>query len=304
MNLAPIVLFVYNRLEHTKQTIKALQKNYLAEESELFIYSDAAKNENAQESVNLIREYIKNLNGFKKITIIEREENFGLAKSIINGVTTIVNKYNKVIVLEDDLVTSPYFLKFMNEALDYYKNNKKVWHISGWNYPIKSNDLDDIFLWRLMNCWGWATWADRWQHYEKDIDKTIAEFNKEDIYKFNIDGSSDFWAQVISNKNGSINTWAIFWYAKIFKNNGFCLNPTETFVENIGHDGSGIHCGEDSSFSSKLSLNDKINFDIKLEENKYALEKIRNFYRSQKKSFLIRVINKLTRIFIGKNIIK
>lgn len=305
LNLSPIVLFVYNRLDHTKQTVEALQKNELANESELFIYSDAAKNESALEKVNEVRKYIKTIDGFKKITIIEREKNWGLANSIIDGVTKIVNEYGKIIVLEDDLVTSPYFLKFMNDALEVYKDEEKVWHISGWNYPIVIDDgLDDIFLWRLMNCWGWATWANKWRHYEKNVDKVINEFSTNDIYKFNIDGIEDFWDQILANKECRINTWAIFWYATIFKQNGLCLNPSQTFIENIGHDGSGIHCGESISFSSKLSLNEKINFVTSLEENHIALERIKKFYKSQKKSFIVRVINKLSRIILRKNLIK
>ncbi len=303
-NLAPIVLFVYNRPDHTKQTVEALQKNELAIGSELFIYSDAAKNENAEQKVNEVREYIKSIDGFKKITIIEREKNWGLANSIIDGVTKIVNEYGKIIVLEDDLVTSPYFLKFMNEALEIYKDEEKVWHISGWNYPIDTDKLDNIFLWRLMNCWGWATWADKWKYYEKDVNKVINKFDKNDIKRFNIDGTENFWQQILLNKENKINTWAIFWYATIFKQNGLCINPSETFIENIGHDGSGIHCGESASFSSKLSKNDNINFNVNLEENLIALKRIQKFYKSQKKHFLLRLINKVSRIVIRKNIIK
>ena len=303
--LAPIVLFVYNRPWHTRQTIEALQKNELANESELFIYSDAAKNKNAEEKVNEVREYIKNIDGFKKVTIIEREINWGLANNIIDGVTKIVNKYGKIIVLEDDLVTSPYFLKFMNDALNFYENEKKVWHISGWNYPIDTKGLDDVFLYRAMECWGWATWSDRWKHYKKDIDETIKSFSKEEIKKFNLDGVENFWGQVLANRDGKINTWAIFWYATIFKQNGLCLNPSQSFVENIGHDGSGVHCGENYSFNnSSLSMKRQINFNIKIEENSLAVERIKQFYKSQKKPLFVRAINKLARIIIGKNIIK
>ena len=304
MNLAPIVLFCYNRPDHTRQTIEALQKNELAKESELFIFSDAAKNEDAVEKVNEVRRYIKAINGFKKVTVTERGKNWGLADSIIDGVTKIINEYGKIIVLEDDLVTSPYFLKFMNEALEFYKNEKKVWHISGWNYPIKTDGLEDVFFWRLMNCWGWATWSDRWSYYEKDINKTIKEFSQLDIKKFNLDGVENFWQQIILNKEGKINTWAIFWYATIFKQNGLCLNPTQTFVENIGHDASGVHCGESCSFSGDLSLNNHIELTGRFEENEISVKRIQDFYKSQKKSFLVRGINKLSRILIGKNLIK
>ena len=260
IELAPIILFVYNRLEHTKQTIKALQKNELATESELFIYSDAAKDEKIKQSVDEVRKYIKTVDGFKKVTIIEREKNWGLANSIIDGVTKIVNEYGKIIVLEDDLVTSPYFLKFVNEALEFYKDEKKVWHISGWNYPIKIDGEEDVFFWRVMNCWGWATWADRWQYFEKDIKKLITTFSKDDIKRFNLDGYENFWSQVIANKEGEINTWAIFWYATIFKQNGLCLNPVQTFVENIGHDGSGVHCGTSKKYIDLVNDNKNIVF--------------------------------------------
>ena len=297
MNLAPIVLFVYNRPWHTQQTIEALQKNELAKESELFIYSDAAKNDNAQKSVDEVREYIDYIEGFKKVTIIKREKNWGLADSIIDGVTKIVNKHGKIIVLEDDIVTSPYFLKFMNEALDFYEGEDKVWHISGWNYPIDTNDLDDVFLWRLMNCWGWATWADKWKYYEKDVDKTIKEFTKEDIKIFNLDGTEDFFGQVTANYEKKINTWAIFWYVTIFKNNGLCLNPTQTFVENIGHDGSGVHCGDKKNYSDILNLSKTIQFIMNTDE---SIKHIRLIKKYMKKSIIQRIIQRIKRVLRWK----
>lgn len=262
-NLAPIILFVYNRPDHTKQTIEALQKNELAKESELFIYSDEAKNEEAQERVDEVRAYINGVQGFKKVTIVKREKNWGLADSIIDGVTKIVNEYGKIIVLEDDLVTSPYFLRFMNESLDFYEKEEKVWHISGWNYPIKTNGLEDVFLWRVMNCWGWATWSSRWEHFEKNVHKSIIEFSKNDIKQFNLDGNEDFWGQVLANKEHKINTWAIFWYATIFKKDALCLNPVQTFVENIGHDGSGIHCTNIKDYKDNVHES----YNIKFEKN-------------------------------------
>ena len=303
-NLSPIVLFVYNRPWHTQQTIEALQKNELAIESNLIIYSDEANNKNVQENVDKVRLYIDQIDKFKKVTIIKRETNWGLANNIIDGVTKVVNQYGKIIVLEDDLITSPYFLKYMNEALEVYKDEKKVWHISGWNYPIDSDNLRDVFLWRLMNCWGWATWKDRWKYYEKDVDKTISEFNKEDIKRFNLDVNAEFFLQIIANKEKKVNTWSIFWYATIFKKNGLCLSPSQTFVQNIGHDGSGVHSDVNDIFVSKISLNKDIDFVLNIDENKIALEKVQNFLTSQKKSFLVRVFNKLARMTTGKNIIK
>ncbi len=290
MNLSPITLFVYNRLWHTKQTIEALQKNDLAKESEIFIYSDAAKSIEDQESVQAVREYIKDLDGFKKITIIEREKNWGLADSIIDGVSKVIEKYGKVIVVEDDLVTSPYFLKFMNEALEFYKDEKKVWHISGWNYPIQRENAKDVFLWRVMNCWGWATWADRWQYYEKNVDKLIKEFSKKDIQKFNLDGVENFWSQVLDNQKQKKNTWAIFWYATIFKQQGLCLNPVQTFVENIGHDGSGTYCGKEKKYRDILNTNKAIDYTLKIEESQEFTAMIKESKKRSVFSFFKRFI--------------
>ena len=303
IELAPIVLFVYNRLDHTKQTIEALQKNELAKESELFIYSDAVKDENAVQSVDEVRKYIKTVDGFKKVTIIEREKNWGLANSIIDGVTKIVNEYGKIIVLEDDLVTSPYFLKFMNEALEFYKDEKKVWHISGWNYPIEIDGEEDVFFWRVMNCWGWATWSDRWQYFEKDVSKTIKKFSFKEVYQFNLDGYENFWAQVKDNRKGIIDTWAIFWYVTIFKNNGLCLNPLVSFVRNIGRDGSGTHCGKKND---NLILNNKQNiyFTRVNREDKKTIDTIKKYYKANKKLFLFRIVNKISRTFIKRNIFR
>ncbi|GIT99338.1 glycosyltransferase [Sulfurovum sp. TSL1] len=292
-NFAPIVLFVYNRPWHTQQTVEALKKNELAKNSELFIYSDEAKNEDARKSVDEVREYIDTINGFKKVTVIKRGKNWGLANSIIDGVTKIINEYGKIIVLEDDLVTSPYFLKFMNEALEFYKAEKKVWHISGWNYPIESDGEEDVFLWRAMNCWGWSTWDDRWKCYEKDVDQTINEFSHDDIKRFNLEGAEDFWSQVIANKDKKINTWAIFWYVTIFKKNGLCLNPVQTFVENIGHDGSGVHCGDKKNYIDILNVKSSFNFTDNIEESKKYLKLI-------KKTMKISLFSKLKRLMVWK----
>ena len=253
MNLAPIVLFVYNRPWHTQQTVEALQKNELAKESELFIYSDEAKNKDARKSVDAVRKYIDKIDGFKKVTVIKREKNWGLADSIIDGVTKIVNEYGKIIVLEDDLVTSPYFLKFMNEALEFYKNEEKVWHINGYIHPIKNNNMNEIFFTKFSISWGWATWSDRWIHFTRDPEYLIRKFNKSMINKFNLDKSSKSWNQVTNNQNGKLYTWAVFWYATIFLNNGFCLNPNKSLVKNIGHDGTGTNCGITHIYNNELN---------------------------------------------------
>jgi len=301
MTLAPIVLFVYNRPDHTRQTVEALQRNELAAESHLFIFSDGPKNEKVAAKVHEVRRYIHSVSGFKSITITERDRNWGLADSIIDGVTTIVNQYGKIIVLEDDLVTSPYFLRFLNDALVIYEDKLEVWHISGWNYPIETENLEEVFFWHVMNCWGWATWANRWQHYEKNIEKIIKLFSPPMINHFDLDNSGIFWRQIIANQKGEIKTWAIFWYTSIFLRSGLCLNPARSLVVNIGFDNSGVHSGKYGFKNIHPFQETPIN-NIKQEiiRSDLAVSKIKAFYRSQKRPLRIRLLNKLSRFVRGK----
>jgi hypothetical protein len=293
--LSPIVLFVYNRLWHTEQTLEALSKNNLADESILYIYADGPKPDAADDQLDKIkqvRELIKSRQWCKEIHIIESEANKGLANSIISGVTEVINKHGKIIVMEDDIVTSPYFLKFMNKALNYYENESKVWHITGWNYLFYPDGKDDAFFWKTMNCWGWGTWKDRWQYYEKNTDKLISELTQEDIFKLDVFGSTGMWDQVLSNKNGNINSWAIYWYVTIYKNNGLCLNPTESYVKNIGFDGTGVHCGANTNYNYVTLCEKDINFDlIEIKENKLSVREIINLYKHENLEYNISQLN-------------
>ena len=298
------MLFVYNRPWHTQQTIDSLRKNELASCSELFIYSDNAKDTESRKGVDKVRKYIENIEGFKSVTVIKRDKNMGLANSIIEGVTEVLEGYDKVIVLEDDLITSPHFLRFMNSALEFYKTEKNVWHISGWNYPIQYGELEDVFLWRVMNCWGWATWNDRWKYFERNTQKIIHDFSKDDIKKFNLDGVENFFGQVLANRDKTVNTWSVYWYAIIFLKNGLCLNPTQSYVENIGHDDSGVNCDNTDCFSSgTLSDNEYNNFPVIIKENIVAVNMIKDFCRNKKGSLLVRVVNKLSAVMSRVNLL-
>ncbi|MEZ9917151.1 hypothetical protein AB4404_12030 [Vibrio breoganii] len=293
---APILLFVYNRLEHTINTIEALKKNHLASESTLIIISDGAKNNSSQSEVDEVRDYIKTVTGFKSLEIVLQEKNLGLSENIITGVTKYINIYGKVIVLEDDLLSSEYFLLYMNEALNLYEQNDNIWHISGWNYPICSDGLSDTFLWKLMNCWGWATWKNRWINFDKNPDKLINDFSKEDIYKFNLDGSYNFWSQVEANKSGNKDTWAIFWYATIFINGGWCLNPSDSLINNIGLDASGTHRSLSKHYTTSL-LDRKVNLEESTERNNnLAYSRIKNFFLKNY-SFKARLFRKVKYLY-------
>ncbi|WP_205558155.1 hypothetical protein [Pectobacterium brasiliense] len=296
--LAPVALFVYARPVHTQRTIDALLLNPEALSTDLIVYSDGAKSDKDITAVNKVRNIIINTVGFNTITLIEREVNVGLAKNIIDGVSETCKKYGKVIVLEDDIVTSSCFLNFMNSALNKYKNNKNVWHVSGWNYPLKNIDnLPETFFWRTMNCWGWATWNDRWKHFEKNPKKLLSTWTKEDVKSFNLDYKYDFWVQVINNDKGLLNTWAIFWYATIFRHKGLCLNPTKTYVTNIGNDGSGENCGSIDIYKTNLNDNAEIDWPHDFNENTMILNEIKKFYYMTGPFLFPRIIRKLKRVF-------
>ena len=302
MNYAPIVLFVYNRPEHTRRTLTALSNNELADQSELFIFADGPKQDadkNQLEKIELTRNVAHEKKWCNEVHIIESEYNKGLANSIIDGVTQIVNKYGKIIVLEDDIVTGKYFLRFMNDALERYKDEDKIWHITGWRYPIKTKNNNSTFIYPLMDCWGWATWADRWQHYEKNPSHLINIFTPEMKEKFNADGTySGFWEQIESNASGELNTWAIFWYATIFLHNGLCIVPTTSIVRNIGIDASGTNITAiEKRLIIKKSIDNLItNFPNKIEINE-------NEYKKNKK-FMVKISKRNPLRIIAKQILK
>lgn len=242
MTVAPIALFAFNRPRHLKKTIDALAANSLALDSELYVFSDAPRSQDDYKLVEEVRHLIQNITGFKKVVPVFRAKNFGLADSITDGVTFLMKEYGKTIVVEDDIVTSPNFLEYMNSALDLYENHEKVMHIAAYLPPIKSNDLPETFFLNQTSCWGWASWARAWKHFSRDI-KNIKEFyNLQKVHEFNLNGAYDYWSQLLANEQGTLKTWAIYWYAHVFARGGLCLHPRDSLVQNIGFDGSGQNC--------------------------------------------------------------
>lgn len=250
-DFAPIALFVYNRPQHTRQTVEALKKNDLSKDSNLVVFCDAAKTAAQADAVREVRNYIHSVSGFKSISIFERDANYGLARSIIDGVTVLCEEYGRVIVLEDDLVTSPNFLRFMNDALNMYEREDQVMQISGFTYPI--GDMGDgTFFLRLPLCWGWATWDRAWRYYRKD-DDVMLQFDKNMRKAFSFNNTYHFWRQLEENKKGVINTWFVYWYAALFLRGGLTLYPGRSLVQNIGMDGSGVHLTATDSYNVQLA---------------------------------------------------
>jgi hypothetical protein len=281
-NPAPIALFVYNRPDHARRTITYLQKNLLAEDSRLFIFSDAAKTDADQAKVDEVRQLAKEVTGFKSVKLINRKENLGLANSIISGVTQLVNEYDKVIVFEDDLLSSPYTLQYFNEALQRYQKEEQVMHIGAYMYELPDKELPQTFFYRAATSWGWATWARAWKYFEPDVDTLIDQFDVQKIYQFSIEHKMNFWKQIKDFKAGKNDSWAIRWYASIFLQQGLTLNPSNSLVQNIGHDGSGVHSNKEATYHVKLSRQMVKQFPKEIKENQQAYEAIKTFLKNRK----------------------
>ncbi|MDB1941837.1 glycosyltransferase [Clostridium tertium] len=283
MNLAPVVMFVYNRVDHTKKTIEALTRNKLANESILYIFSDGSKNNDDINEVKIVRNYIRKLNyGFKKIIIIESDYNKGLAKSVIDGVTRIINEHKKVIVLEDDIITSENFLEYMNDGLKYYEDNHRIWSISGYNLPIKIpiDYKNDIYFGYRACSWGWATWKDRWEKNDWDVsDYTEFMNDKKKIKVFNR-GGNDMSNMLDRQMKNEINSWAIRWCYSQYKNDSYCVYPVISKVKNIGNDGSGTNCDKNNLFDTVIdSSTRKTEFLDTVIENEEILKNFRKYFK-------------------------
>ena len=292
MILAPVLLFVYNRPFHTRKVIEALQVNEYSLQTNLIIYSDAS-NDPFNLEVIQTRNYLKNVGGFKSISIIERQENWGLAKNIIDGVTSIVNRYGKVIILEDDLVVSPYFLKYMNEALDLYEKEEKVISIHGYVYPVKRT-LPETFFIKGADCWGWATWKRGWDLFCSDGKALLIE--KRNLKKeFDFNNSYPYCRMLRQQIAGKNNSWAVRWYASAFLHNKLTLYPGRSLVNQIGMDGSGTHCSTNEMFDVPLTNSSIVLSNIDIQESKLGRDAFIYYFRYI--MFYYKVKARLKRIF-------
>ena len=270
--LAPIALFCYKRLDTLTQTIEALQKNYLAAESELFIYSDGPKKVADEPVIAAIRNYLKTITGFKSVSITEAVTNKGLAASIISGVTEIINNYGKIIVMEDDLLTSKNFLVYMNRGLDYYAGNPKIFSVGAFSIPIKGLNNNSVYYTRRADSCGWGTWQDRWGIIDWEVKDYPALIKNRSAQKaFNKMGS-DMTGLLTKQRKGKINSWAIRWCYHQFKYDLFSVHPAVSKIKNIGFASpDATHTKESfNRFETYLDINDatetNFNVPVKLEK--------------------------------------
>lgn len=275
------MLFVYKRLDTLENTVQALQKNSLADKTALYVFSDNAKKDIDQPSVNAVRNFIRNINGFASVEIIEAPVNKGLAKSIIEGVSEMITRCKKVIVLEDDLVTSPNFLSYMNQALDHYEHDKRVFSISGFTMPMKSCQKD-FYVTGRSSSWGWASWLDRWEGIDWEV-KEYESFRKDFKQRgqFNQMGS-DMSGMLDRQMAGEINSWAIRWCFHQFRQGLYTIYPATSKVMNIGLENiDATHTNEKfSRFKTVLdkSCKEKYEFDRDLFLDRKIIKQFRRPY--------------------------
>ena len=279
-DLAPIAVFVYNRPKHTAQMLKSLLQNKILSESEIYFFSDAAKKAEHEEDVRLVREVIHNFKGAAKVHVVEQVKNKGLAKSIIDGVSSILESHQQVIVLEDDLLLSNDLLDFFNEGLNFHKSSSNIFSLSGYtpDIAIPKNYAHDTYIAPRISSWGWATWKDRWGK----VDWSVSDFaafihDNQAIAKHDL-GGQDATAMLVNQMTGKIDSWAIRFNYACFKNNAGCVFPCITKVLNNGADGSGTHVKSTDKYNTTVS-NKKVNFSA-LRPNDEIQQNFRRFFKS------------------------
>lgn len=288
--LAPVLVSVYNRRESFLECIEHLKKNFLAPETILYVVSDAAYREEDKKIIKLIRNDIEKIEGFKEIIPLNREKNLGSYLSINSAIEKIINEHEKIIFLEDDIRVSPFFLKYMNSSLEKYKDEKKIFSISGYNFPVKNLESilkEDIFLWGRYWPWGMGTWKNRWEKIDWDLKKYKEIFsNKQNIEKFNAI-EPNYFSLLERDREGVVKATDARVCFHTFINNLYTIYPKKTLTVNRGHDGSGEHCGVNKKyFLQKLDEEfDPVLVD-NLEENKEVYKKLYEFHYS----FLMQVV--------------
>jgi hypothetical protein len=259
-NLADIALFVFNRPEHTRRTLQALEANPESSSSRLWLFSDGPRHGTGDAGqVNAVRKVIREHRNFREIVCVEHTENLGLAESIRIGISTVLRESEQVIVLEDDIVTSPGFLRYMNQALQMYATDPSVMNICGYlPETTRYFPLPETFFHPIMSCWGWGTWRRAWMHAEWDASSLLEriKLKKGGFYTFDMDGTYPNTEHLRANLEGKLKTWAIFWVASCFLKNGLSLFPRQSLVDNIGLDGSGCNCSaQEESVTVAESIN-------------------------------------------------
>ena len=279
---APIALFVYNRPDHTRETVEYLRHNELAPQSDIYIFSDGPKNAAAMGKVATVRNYLESIDGFRSVSIVERDHNYGLAKSIIDGVTQVCEQFGRAIIMEDDLLSAPDFLTFVNRALVKYEASESVFSVTGFNYALSvpSEYPFDAFLTSRCSSWGWATWKNRWRQADwemNDFERFMR--SREQRRSFNR-GGNDLTRMLAMQMRGEIDSWAIRWAYTHFKHDALALYPVHSRIVNVGFDGTGVHCRVSRIPQAQLSSTGtaEYRFPDHIQGNAYFSKQIRDLH--------------------------
>ena len=295
MTLAPVALFAYRRADHLRRTVESLLGNPQAAESDLTIYCDGPKDDAVAPQVADVVAIAKNVAGFKSVKVIRRERNLGLAASIIEGVGEQLAKAGRVIVVEDDLVLAPGFLGYMNRALDTYRDEQRIWQVSGHMFPIASPP-GSCFLLPLSTSWGWATWDRAWSSFKRD-NTYLDTLKNDEVAKraFNLGGTYDYASMLEMQVAGKVDSWAIYWYANIFFGNGLVVWPPRTLVKNDGFDSNATHGGERFESTGDLFMGDQSKWPMPtaIAPDNEAFSAIKKFLGNWRPSLLQRVRRRL-----------
>lgn len=277
---APIVVFAFKRADHLRTMIESLRASPLASCSHLRVYCDAARTPADDAGVAAVRSYANSLDGFAGVRVVLRASNLGLARSIVSGVTEVLEAHERVIVLEDDLVLSQHFLRYMNDGLELYAQDDRVASIHGYTYPT-SRPLPETFFLRGADCWGWATWRRAWQHFDPDGRGLLARLQAQRLTdRFDFDGSFGFTQMLIDQIEGRNDSWAIRWHASCFLANRLTLYPGRSLVHNGGFDLSGSHCNSTSAFDQSVSTDPVAVHRLPAAESEPARLAFVDFFRS------------------------
>ena len=293
---APVALFAYMRPDHLRTTVASLRANPEAPYTHLTVFCDAAKKPEHAAGVDAVRAFAYAIDGFASVTVVQRERNLGLAASIIDGVSRLVETHCRVIVVEDDLLLSPHFLRYMNEALDLYAHDTRVASIHGYCYPV-GQSLPETFFLRGADCWGWATWKRAWTQFRADGAALLAELETRGLtHEFDYDGQYGFTRMLRDQIAGRNDSWAIRWHASCYLDDLLTLYPGRSLVHNIGNDASGTHCDERADYAHQSVAAEPVRVEHQsVEVSTVARSAFVDFFRSGRPGPVTRVARALRR---------
>lgn len=290
---APVCYFVYARPAHTRATLAALARCEHAKDTELLVFADAPRSSAEARTVEQVRAIVRAADGFRSVEVIERAANFGLAQSIIEGVSEACRRYGAAIVVEDDVLVSPHFLRYMNDGLRLYADDNRVCSIGGYMFPVREPLPDQFFL-GITDTWGWATWERAWSSFEADGAKLLSELQTRGLeFRFNMGGAYDYIAMLRDQVARRNDSWGVRWYATNLLLGRLTLYPGTSMTNNVGNEGSGRHRGHTDVFSVRPS-GDPINLRrIPVEESAEARRIVSAFLRSCQPTLLKRAVANL-----------